>query len=960
MLTLPNPSLGPKHWRLPERLEQEQQANWERLAAIEAVTALDDEAKEQVRWLAMVSPFFARILERYGQALVERLFSPLPATQELLDEQVLPDVPERELLAAIRRFRHVEMARIAGRDLLGWLPLDSMLRETSAIADMLIERGLELARLQISERYGRALKDDVEQPLIALAMGKLGGEELNFSSDIDLIFCFPERGETSGGRQQVDFELYYGKLAQQFMRLLGENTADGQPFRIDLRLRPFGQSGPMVSSLAALMDYYHEQGRMWERYAMVKARVLGANETLRAEVQDILRPFVYRRYLDYSAIDALRKMKLMINQEARRKGVSQNIKLGLGGIREVEFIAQVFQLIRGGREPELQTRSLVAALSICEQHRLIDAHGVHELLEGYAYLRKVEHILQEIDDQQTQTLPEDQVNRYRVLVAAGYPATEQGWSDFHDHLHQVMQGIHRHFLDAIGGEEDMLSAEDSEYSVLWQDLLDDTTAIDVLTEGGAEDAAQCWEHIQAFRQVTKKRPSGPRGRELLAQLIPVTIETALAQKEPAVVLNRTFDVLTQIMSRTTYLELLAENEEARSQLVFLCGSSPWIAHLLAKFPWLLDELIDPVQLYQLPDVTSYRSQVSEYMMRLPQNDVEAQMDTLRHVKQIFQLKVAAADLNEGVHLMRVSDHLTYLAEAIIEQVVLMAWRQLAEKHGTPPGRDESDTGFAVIAYGKLGGYELGYGSDLDLVFLCDDDISGQTDGERPIDVQQFYLRLAQRILHLCTTRTMGGVLYEVDMRLRPSGQSGLLVVRVSTYKEYLMTDAWTWEIQALVRARFVFGAVVLLEKFNAIRRNVLKLKRDPESLQEDVLNMRWKMRQHLWQKKPERNDVKQMPGGMADIEFITQYLVLRWSAEIPDLCVWTDNIRILEIASTHKLLPAQQANQLIAAYQAYRYETHRLALAEQGGLSEHAFTEPVQHVSEAWYTLFNEWPQSED
>ncbi|WP_194757224.1 bifunctional [glutamate--ammonia ligase]-adenylyl-L-tyrosine phosphorylase/[glutamate--ammonia-ligase] adenylyltransferase [Aliidiomarina indica] len=960
MLSLPQLNLEPIDFALPKALAKEQSATWDRMEDIVAGASLDASKVEQIHWLSVVSPFFVRTVERYSEAVFTRLFSPLPASVEQLQETLAKGTGERDLLAAIRRFRHIEMARIAGRDLLGWMPLERVLQETSAIADMLIEQALDLSKELLADRYGRALKDEAEVPLIALAMGKLGGEELNFSSDIDLIFCFPERGETTGGRQNVDFELYFGKLAQQFMRLLGENTAEGQPFRIDLRLRPFGQSGPIVSSLAALMDYYHEQGRMWERYAMVKARVLGADEALQAEVQDVLRPFVYRRYLDYSAIDALRKMKLMINQEARRKGVSQNIKLGLGGIREVEFIAQVFQLIRGGREPELQTRSLVSALSICEQHRLLDAHAVDELLHGYAYLRKVEHVLQEIDDQQTQTLPEDKLNRARVLLATGFAATDAGWQEFHDQLHGVMQSIHRHFLDAIGGEADMLSAEDSEYSVLWQDLLEDDTALDVLTEGGAKDAEACWQHIQEFRQLTKKRPSGPRGRELLAQLVPVTIENALAQKDPALVLKRVFEVLAQIMSRSTYLELLAENEEARTQLIFLCGSSPWIAHLLAKFPWLLDELIDPVQLYHLPNVSSYRNQVSEYMMRLPQNDVEAQMDTLRHVKQIFQLKVAAADLNDGVHLMRVSDHLTYLAEAIIEQVVLMAWRQLAEKHGTPPGRDESDTGFAVIAYGKLGGYELGYGSDLDLVFVCDDDISGQTDGERPIDVQQFYLRLAQRILHLCTTRTMGGVLYEVDLRLRPSGQSGLLVVRMGTYKEYLLTDAWTWELQALVRARYVFGAVTLLEKFNAIRRNVLRLKRDSESLQEDVLNMRWKMREHLWQRKTDLSDVKQMPGGMADIEFITQYLVLRWSNEFPDLCVWTDNIRILENASAHKLLPAKQANQLISAYQAFRFEAHRLALAEQGSLSERTFTEHTQHVSEAWHDLFNEWPQTED
>ena len=910
------------------------------------------EQKLDLQWLVQVSPFIARVVQRYEDAALRRMFAPMAAEPIDIQEQLGDAKNEAQAMAVIRQFRHIEMARIAALDLLGSLPMGRMLQENSALADMLIMAAAQYAEQQLAGRFGRAL--DIKgnsQPLIILAMGKLGGSELNFSSDIDLIFAYPEPGQTKGGRQTADVAIYFNRYAQMLIKLLDQPTVDGRAFRIDMRLRPFGQSGPLVTSLAALEDYYHEQGRMWERYALIKARVLNTSAELEQQVQQLLRPFIYRRYLDYSAIDALRKMKLLINQEARRKGVADNIKLGLGGIREVEFVAQVFQLIRGGREHEFQTRSLLAALTACLRHETLSEQAIAALIDGYTLLRKVEHILQEINDEQTQQLPVDELTRMRVLAAAGFPQSESGWQAFTAATHKAMQGVHQEFLDVIGGEQDMLASEESEYTILWQDLLADETALEVLSEAGAEQPDACWQAIQEFRLLLRKRPSGPRGRELQAILLPALIELALAKPNAHVTLARSFEVLAQISSRTTYLELLCQNADARTQLVFLCGASPWIAHLIAKFPLLLDELIDPTQLYQLPDVESYRSRVADYLMRLPNDDAEAQMDALRQVKQIFQLKVAAADLNEGVHLMRVSDHLTYLAEAMIEHVVTLAWRQLCERHGAPPGRDESDTGFAVVAYGKLGGYELGYGSDLDLVFLCDDDVSGETDGLKPIEVQQFYLRLAQRVLHLFTTRTMSGVLYDVDMRLRPSGQAGLLVVRIGTYQEYLQSDAWTWEQQALVRARMVFGTTHLFERFAAVRRNILCKHRSLPELRADILKMRAKMRDHLWQQVPGKSDIKQMPGGIADIEFITQFLVLAHGHQASDLAVWTDNTRILETAAQLQQISSAQAQALINAFQCYRVEIHRLALAEAGRLSEHDFSDDQQAVLAVWQQL---------
>lgn len=952
MLRLPYVSLKPESVcfdALPESLQADAQNSIERLQNAGSEQWFKKQELNKVHWLVAISPFIGRTLMQYRKPAAARLFDPLPFTEGDVSERLKQCSSEDEAMRTLRQIRHIEMARIAAFDLTGDMSVTRVLQQVSDLADMLIEQSLEWLTGFYKERWGEALfENGTPMPLMVLAMGKLGGHELNFSSDIDLIFCYPEKGETQGGKRSLDHEVYFTRIAQGLIKLLGHQTVDGQAYRIDMRLRPFGQSGPMVTSLSALEDYYQEQGRNWERYALVKARVLNAGPVWQTRFYRLMRPFVYRRYLDYSAIDALRKMKLLINQEARRKGVAGNIKLGVGGIREVEFVAQVFQLIRGGREPEFQTRSVIEALSVCEEHRLIDPGAVSELLEGYAWLRKVEHVLQEINDDQTQTLPDDEVNRLRVLQATGY----KDWDAFMSALQQQMQNVHQHFLDVIGGEDEMYSPEDSEFALLWQDLLDDETAVDVFDEAGVDNPEACWNAVRNLRQDLRKRSSGPRGREILASLVPYFVESAVQRPGTDVTLERVFDILRQIASRTTYLDLLAQNKDAREQLVFLCQSSPWVAHLVAKFPLLLDELIDANQLYQLPEPDSYRHRVSEYLMRIPNDDAEAQMDALRQVKQIHQLKVAAADLNDGVKLERVSDHLTFLAEAMIDQVVMLAWRQLTDKHGCPPGKSDEDTGFGVLGYGKLGGYELGYGSDLDLVFVCEDDIEGDTDGHRPIAAQQFYIRLAQRILHLFTTRTMSGVLYDVDMRLRPSGQSGLLVIRLGTYAEYLNEDAWTWELQALVRARMVFGTPRLFDAFAGVRRDLLAHKREPEQLVKDVLAMRKRMREHLWKKHAELADVKQMPGGITDIEFISQYLVLRYAPQYPQLSGWTDNIRILDEAEHAGLIDESDVHILVRAYQDYRTELHRLALEEKGNLSDKDYSEQATAVQQVWQRMF--------
>ncbi|RUO22984.1 bifunctional [glutamate--ammonia ligase]-adenylyl-L-tyrosine phosphorylase/[glutamate--ammonia-ligase] adenylyltransferase [Aliidiomarina minuta] len=943
--------LRPEHTsyeKLPALLQKEAENSWSLI--VDAHPQLEELAQDErdwLRWLVAISDFIGWVLRRYGMQAYQVIRIKEPPEYTPLVTQALQNCDnEDNAMAEIRRLRHTQLARLAALDLSGQLSLTDFFTANTALADALIEQSTQWLEKFYRPRWGQALDEQGEiLPLVIIAMGKLGGEELNFSSDIDLIFCYPIQGETQGGRQNLEHSIYFTRMGQALIKMLGQQTVDGQAFRVDMRLRPFGQAGPMATSFSALEDYYQEQGRNWERYAMVKARYLNLSEPWREELYNLLRPFVFRRYLDYSAIEALRKMKLLINQEARRRGVSDNIKLGLGGIREVEFIAQAFQLIRGGRERDLQTRSLLPALEACAEHNLLSKGDAAELQQAYACLRKIEHILQQLHDEQTQSLPQEELDQMRLAEACGRPDFVTLIKD----LQQQMQNIHRHFLAVIGGEEEMMGEEDSDLAILWQDLLADETAHEVLEEAGVEDAATWWQKINGFRQDVRKRTPGPRGRELLAQLVPVLVELSIRKSGSSDLLARIFSVLQQIASRTTYLELLAHNKGAREQLVLLCKDSPWIAGQLARYPHLLDELIDPAQLYDLPEVDSYKASVHEFMARIPLDDMEAQMETLRQAKQAFQLKIAAADVSKAVHLMRVSDHLTHLAEAVIEQVVIMAWQQLTERHGVPPGRDAHNSGFAVLGYGKLGGMELGYGSDLDLVFVCDDIPDAQTDGQRPIDVQQFYLRLAQRVLHLFTTRTMSGVLYEVDMRLRPSGSGGLLVIQLATYSDYLSREAWTWELQALVRARMVFGHAELRERFLKIREEQLKLVRDEQELRADIVKMRARMREHLWKKHADQLDIKQMPGGVADIEFITQFLVLLHAHEhTHKLCRYTDNVRILNTARQLEILPEQDYHDLVDAYQAYRIESHRLALAERGGLSDQDFSTHINKVKAIW------------
>ncbi|WP_372761028.1 bifunctional [glutamate--ammonia ligase]-adenylyl-L-tyrosine phosphorylase/[glutamate--ammonia-ligase] adenylyltransferase [Pseudoalteromonas sp.] len=902
------------------------------------------QAEELVRLFAL-SDFAWRCLSSYPQ-LKEWLLSDCEihnrAIHDPFEQAELSTISEADCHKMLRQYRDKYWLKVAFLDLCCDNPIENSMQYISLLADKLIESANQWAYAQVAITNGMPLdKHNQPLPLMVLGMGKLGGRELNYSSDIDLIFAYPRNVKSQGGRRSLEASVFYTKVAQKLITALNQITVDGQVFRVDMRLRPFGESGPLVMSFNAIEDYYQEQGRDWERYAMLKGRLIGAPNAYVDEFNQLLKPFVYRRYIDFSVIESLRKMKLMIAQEVRRKRLTNNIKLGAGGIREVEFIVQALQMVRGGREANLQTQSLLIALKQLTANQVIDELEASDLKKNYLYLRKVEQYLQIFDDQQTQTLPEDELNQQRLNVLLGHADFTATFAN----LEQVMGQIHNEFNHVIGEETTPLDTCEGAFISTW-----DHGDVSFLNKP-KED----WQvPLQDFKRHLAKAKVGNRGRTILDKLMPVLLKQMCDFNASAATFNVICQILNKIISRTAYLELLYENPGALKQLVLLCCYSKWIGEHISLYPILLDELIDPAVLYKPTPLSAYKDEIRHYFLRIEPDDLEMQMEALRQFKQTHQLRIAAADATDVLDVMKVSDHLTALAEAIVDQAVNIAWHHCVKRFGMPPGTNDESKGFAVIAYGKTGGLEVGYDSDLDLVFVHNHDGSSQTSGEKAIDSRQFYLKLAQRLMHLFNTRTASGILYELDTRLRPEGASGLLAINLESFNHYQQTQAWTWEHQALVRARLILGQAEFVERFAQIRKNILCQQRDNSVLKEDVINMREKMRSHLAKGNEQQFDLKQDVGAMTDIEFITQYLVLNYAHQFEQLCRYSDNVRILTDAAALGCITAEQQQQLIQAYINYRSRYHVLSLDQQGRcVARSEFSEDINNVSAIWQHIFN-------
>ncbi len=859
----------------------------------------------------------------------------IPPYASMLRELLTGITSEDAMHRALRLFRNQHMLTLAWLDLANQQPIEVSLARTSALADALIYQAYLWVYQQLAQRYGEPAGPHGPQPMLMLAMGKLGGMELNFSSDIDLIFCYPYKGETAGGKKSLEHQQFFNKVAQKLIGALNKVTVDGQVFRVDMRLRPFGESGPLVTHFSALEDYYQEQGRSWERFAMIKARPVNPRGDYNDELLQILRPFTFRRYLDFTTIDALRHMKGLINREIRRRGLSNNIKLGPGGIREVEFFAQSFQLIHGGREPLLRQRGLKLTLAALAELGIVEADAIATMYDNYLFLRKLEHTLQQLNDEQTQTLPEDEWAQSvltSVMGCASYTALTT-------ELDSRMAAIHAQFNELVEEHHEAHDETDTLFTQCqdaWQVDLSQEEFSRLLTPHlDPRESEQAFRLLADFRTSLRQFRLGERGVSTLDELMPELLHT-LIQAHPdrlEQVMRRVLDVIKAITGRTTYLNLLLENLDVLKQLVKLCERSEWIATQIKRFPLLLDELLTPLYLEQQntsleESRAQYSDELRQLLLRVDPDDVELSMDTCRQFKLCQQLRIAASDISGSLPINKVSDKLTILAEVILDTVIRQAWQQMASRYGQPAHLPADQLGFAVIGYGKLGGYELGYGSDLDLVFIHNAPRDAPTDGKRSVSAQQFYIKLAQRIMHLLNTTTLFGQLYETDLRLRPSGAAGLLCCHVEGFATYQREEAWTWEHQALVRARGVAGDSDLISTFEEVRKNILTLQRPLPSLVSDVTSMREKMRSHLERTRDEGIDLKQCAGGITDVEFITQYLVLGYSHKFDDLVRYTDNLRILDTACELGVIDAQSSEHLQQAYLQLRDAYHQLTLAD--------------------------------
>ncbi len=902
---------------------------------------LPDAVKSSLAKVFSCSEYIARYSLRKPTILAELLTSgDLLADYQLADyvaklSAALDKVDSQDgLYQVLREFRQREWMRIVWRDIAGWAELQQTTQELSWLAETCIDLALNTLYEWACREWGIPCNASGEpQRMVVIGMGKLGAWELNISSDIDLIFAYPEAGDTTGANKSLSNSEFFVRLGKKLIQSLDNITVDGFVFRVDMRLRPFGEGGVLVASFDAMESYYQSHGREWERYAMIKARVVAGDHVAGKELMAMLKPFIYRRYLDYGAYESLREMKAIVNREVKRKGIGKNIKLGPGGIREVEFIGQVFQLIRGGHDPELQERRILVILEKLKQKDILPEYVVAELCQAYCFLRMVEHRIQAFAEQQSHNLPADALGQLRIAYGMGF----SDWDSFHEALSGHRRNVQSHFEQVFEAPQtEHAEHDDLDLTRLWFGRVEFELAEPILMELGYQDAKQVLARLATLRDSRLYHAMSAQGQGRLDKLIPLLIGAVGQAQHPDITFNRVLELIEAIARRSVYLVLLTENPLALSQLVRLCAASPWIARYLTQHPMLLDELMDTRSLYAPPDKQQLASEIRARLVNVDAEDTEILMDTLRHFHHLNVLRVAAADIVGALPLMKVSDHLSWIAEVCLEETLELAWQHMIHRHGQPVYSSEGqiyDKGFAIIGYGKLGGLELGYGSDLDLVFIHGADKADQmTDGKQAIPVSIFFARLGQRLIHLLSAMTRAGTLYEVDMRLRPDGASGMLVSSLKSFVQYQQDKAWTWEHQALVRARFVAGDSVLGEQFLNVRGEVLTKKRDQQALKKEVLEMRDRMRKELDKGKVGQFDLKQGQGGIVDIEFMVQYGVLAFANDYQELQAWTDNIRLLMVMAAVGVMRAEQINVLMEAYKTYRDRLHRLTLDEQPGL----------------------------
>ena len=837
---------------------------------------------------------------------------------------------EEELARRLRILRRYVMAHIITRDLCRLSDLAEVTGTITRFADFAVNIALDFSYAYYQGLYGTPIGRYTREPqhLSVVAMGKAGGYELNVSSDIDLIFVYQEGGDTDGKRERSNQE-FFTKVGQKLITLLNDITGDGQVFRVDMRLRPDGDAGALVLSETALEQYLITQGREWERYAWCKGRVV---TPYRNDITGLVRPFVFRKYLDFNAYEAMRGLHKQIRQEVSKRGMADNVKLGAGGIREVEFIAQIFQMIRGGQNKSLQLKGTQETLIKLAEAGILEQENVNELLKAYRFLRDVEHRLQYWDDQQTQMLPQNPEQQQRLAESMGFADYEA----FSDRLQQHRKLVNTLFNQILTEPEEQNKEKGHELAGIWEQTLDEGEREGQLAALGFTDPQAVADRLEQLRHSNKYRQLSSRAHQRFDAVVPQFIEAAAQTGNPDATLLRLLDFLESISRRSSYLAFLHEYPNELKRLADIMGQSAWVAAYLQRHPILLDELLSAQLMETECDWPKLRAELAEALE--VQEDTEGRMDALRHFQHAQVFRLAVQDLAGLWEVEALSDQLSYLADTILSLTLDYAWRDMPKKHAETPS-------FAIIGYGKLGGKELGYTSDLDLVFLFDDD--------HP-DAPDVYGKFARRLTTWLSGSTGAGSLYDVDLRLRPNGESGYLIHTVAAFEKYQRESAWTWEHQSLTRARYICGSQAIGEAFENIRRQILTEHRDTIELRREIIAMREKM---FPTHPPLQNDVKYARGGVVDVEFIVQYLVLSKSADCPELLENYGNIALLRMAAQRGLISPDLAEQARIAYRYYRKQQHNTKLRDAKKAEvDDLLLSHYAAVKALWYEVFGEEP----
>jgi len=801
----------------------------------------------------------------------------------------------------LRRHRTAESTRLIWRDVAGVDDVDATLAGSTRLADQCLQVALEALEGEFAERFGRVRAPDGSvQRLVVFGLGKLGGGELNFSSDVDLVYAYPQEGEADGPRS-LAAEDYFARLGQQLAKLLDEVTADGFSHRVDLRLRPFGNAGRVALPFAAMESYFQREGRDWERYAWQKARPVAGDVAAGLRFLESLRPFVYRRYLDYGALDGLREMKAAIAAEVARKELADDVKRGPGGIREIEFLVQALQLIRGGREPALRERRLLPALDALVDAGQVSTEAGTALTDAYRFLRRLENRLQMLRDAQTHALPQGELDRLRIARGLGF----DDWSALRKTLDAHRERVATEFeaLLAPRGR----TAAPSELATYWRALPDAGDA-QTLADAGFRDSDNLDGSLRDFARAPGVRTLSDATRARLDRVLPALLASAARSSQPDAALRRVLPLLHTLLRRASYLALLDEQPPALARLVDVVSGSALLAERIAAHPLLLDELLDRRTAEAMPSREDY---IEACSATLRDDDAEAALMALNEIRQALSFRIALATLDARQSAQDSARLLAWLADAVVQVVLALAQREVERAHGRVPGAR-----FAVLGYGSLGGEELGFGSDLDLVFLYDAPPDAHSDGARPLDAPRWFARLAQKIVALLGIVTGAGRLYDVDVRLRPDGAKGLLVSSLASYSEYQRERAWTWEHQALVRARGVAGDATLMHDFERVRAETLARPRDPDTLRGEIVQMRQRMRAELDRTDAARFDLKQGEGGLVDLEFLLQWRVLDRADENAQWLRPRDTPGLLRLACEDALIDAAGCDALLAAHAA--------------------------------------------